>query len=76
MAIDVVNYEVVVEIDDTPYKANAILPPSATSFQAPAEILALGDQVKFEVLVRESSYNQTATESCFCIVACPDEAGE
>jgi hypothetical protein len=26
-----------------------------------------GDEVKFEVLVREASYNQTAIESCFAI---------
>ncbi len=63
--IQVINYEVVVEIDETPYKSSTILPPSATSFQVPSEILALGDEIKFEVLVREESYNQTAAESCF-----------
>jgi len=71
--IDVVNYEVVVEIDETPFKTSTILPPSASSFDVPAEILALGDKVKFEVLVREASYNQTAVESCFCIDACPED---
>lgn len=63
--IEVVNYEAVAEIDDTPYKVSALLPPSARSFQIPAEILALGDEIKFEILVRESSYNQTGVESCF-----------
>ena len=63
--IDVVNYEVVVEIDETPWKASAILPPDVTEFQVPAEILALGEEIKYEVLVREASYNQTAMESCF-----------
>jgi hypothetical protein len=63
--IEVVNYEVVVEIDETPFRTSTILPPSATSFQVPEEILALGDEVKFEVLVREQSFNQTAIESCF-----------
>jgi hypothetical protein len=71
--IDVVNYEVVVEIDETPFKTSTILPPSANSFEVPPEILALGDEVKFEVLVREASYNQTAVESCFCIDACPED---
>jgi hypothetical protein len=71
--IDVVNYEVVVEIDETPFKTSTILPPSATSFEVPGEILALNDKVKFEVLVREASYNQTAVESCFCIGACPTD---
>lgn len=63
--IEVVNYEVVVEIDETPFRNSIILPPSVTSFQVPSEILALGDEVKFEVLVREVSGNQTAVESCF-----------
>ena len=70
--VDVVNYEVVVEIDETPFKTSTILPPSATSFEVPEEILALSDEIKFEVLVREASYNQTAIESCFCVGACPE----
>lgn len=65
--IEVVNYEVVVEIDETPFRTSTILPPDATSFQVPSEILALSDEVKFEVLVREASFNQTAVESCFVL---------
>ena len=61
------NYEVVVEIDETPYKTSTILPPTAMLFEVPQEILDLGDEIKFEVLVREDSYNQTAVESCFVI---------
>ena len=61
----VVNYEVVVEIDDTPFKSSTILPPDVTTFEVPEEILALSDEIKFEILVREESYNQTAVESCF-----------
>ena len=63
--IDVVNYEVVVEIDESPFRVSVILPPDATSFLVPVEILALGEEIKYEVLVREVSYNQTAVESCF-----------
>ncbi|MDX1487155.1 MAG: hypothetical protein R3268_03065 [Acidiferrobacterales bacterium] len=67
--IDVVNYEVVVEIDETPFRNSIILPPEATEFQVPLEILDLSSlndgEVKFEVLVREASFNQTAVESCF-----------
>lgn len=67
--ITVVNYEVVAEIDETPWKVSAILPSDATSFVVPAEILDLAlageGEVKFEILVREASYNQTAVESCF-----------
>lgn len=68
--IEVVNYEVVVEIDDTLWVTSTILPPTAKRFKVPREIIALaedGDEIKFEVLVREASWNQTATESCFVI---------
>jgi hypothetical protein len=65
VSIEVVNYEVVVEIDETPLVTSTILPPSVTSFEVPKEILDLADEIKFEVLVRETSYNQTAVESCF-----------
>lgn len=68
--IDVVNYEVVVEIDETPYRTSTILPNTATTFEVPDEILALGSEIKFEVLVREASFNQTAIESCFCVDTC------
>lgn len=69
------NYEVVVEIDETPWKTSVILSPDMTSFQVPPEILdrAIFDEegeaeVKFEVLVRAENHNQTAVESCFAIV--------
>ncbi len=65
--VTVVNYEVVVEIDDTPFKSNAILPPGQTSLTVPPEFIALiesGEDVKYEVLVGEESFNQTAFESC------------
>lgn len=73
-AIEVMNYEVVVEIDDTPWKTSTILSSDADSFQVPQEILELAEfedgeaEVKFEILVRASNYNQTAVESCFVIV--------
>ena len=63
--IEVVNYEVVIEIEDTRFQTSTILPPDRTSFAVPSEILALSDEFKFEILVREASFNQTATESCF-----------
>lgn len=72
--IEVHNYEVVVEIDDTPWETSIILPSDVTSFQVPPEILDLVEfdeegeaEVKFEILVREASGNQTAVESCFVI---------
>lgn len=72
--IEVQNYEVVVEIDDTPWKTSSILSPDVTTFQVPAEILSLAEyeegeaEIKFEVLVRATNANQTAVESCFKIV--------
>ncbi len=71
--IEVMNYEVVVELDDTPWKSSTILSPDANSFLVPQEILALAEfeegeaEVKFEILVRAANYNQTAMESCFVI---------
>ena len=43
----VVNYEVVVEIDDEPWNSSSILPPDVTSFELPEEILRLSDEIKF-----------------------------
>ncbi|MDH3871409.1 MAG: hypothetical protein OEU44_04275, partial [Gammaproteobacteria bacterium] len=40
--VDVVNYEVVVEIDETPYHTSTVLPNTTTTFEVPDEILALG----------------------------------
>ncbi len=68
----VVNYEVVVEIDEMPWQSSTILPPDSTSFEVPDEILALADEIKFEVLVREESYNQSAMESCFTVYGTDD----
>lgn len=66
------NYEVVIGIDDTPWKTSTILSPDETSFRVPREILTMAEfdddgeaEFKFEVLVREDNWNQTAVESCF-----------
>lgn len=63
------NYEVVVEVLDQPFasKLDLILPPGEHSFTIPAEFIALGKNFKYEVLVREESFNQTAIESCFVL---------
>ena len=63
--VSVVNFEVVVEVDETPWNSSIILPPEATEYEVSDEILDLADEIKFEVLVRADSYNQTAMESCF-----------
>ena len=69
------NYEVVVEADinigteeepeELLVKTSTILPPGVTSYVVPDAFIALTDVWKYEVLVREDSFNQTAVESCF-----------
>ncbi len=67
------NYEVVVEteleVDGEEFASvlSVILPPDVTSMTIPAEFIAQGDEFKYEVLAREASFNQTATESCFVL---------
>jgi hypothetical protein len=66
--IDVVKYELVVEREEPdPLKFSIDLPPSVTSLQLPTGLAGPGEEFKVEVLVREASGNQTATESCFRI---------
>lgn len=69
------NYQVVVEVDVEGAEGEELtlvfsvdLPPGTTSMSIPEEFLALGEQFKYEVLVREESFNQTAVESCFVLV--------
>lgn len=65
------NYQVVVEaeieIDGEEFASvlSVTLPPSITEMTIPTEFLEQSDTFKYEVLAREESWNQTATESCF-----------
>ncbi len=43
------------------------LPPDLTAARVPAEVLVAGEEFKFEIIVREATGNQTATESCFLL---------
>lgn len=67
------NYEVVVETEleidgeEFPSVFSVILPPGERSMTIPPEFIAQGDEFKYEVLAREVSFNQTATESCFVL---------
>lgn len=59
-------YQVVVEREEgDPLKLTFDLPPGTTSVDIPEGLLEEGDELKLEILVRESSGNQTATETCF-----------
>ncbi len=64
--IEVVKYQVVIEREEPTLLIYSIdLPPEMTSISVPEEFTDLGDEFKFEILVREASGNQTAVESCF-----------
>jgi hypothetical protein len=41
------------------------LPPAATQFEVPASIAAPGQVLKFEIIARTTTGNNTAIESCF-----------
>jgi hypothetical protein len=69
-ATEVRYYEVVVEIDETDFKATAIVPPTTDSWEVPEAFLDFGDEIKYEVLVRINNGhgnpgNKSAMESCF-----------
>ncbi|MCG8371481.1 MAG: hypothetical protein MJA32_13345 [Proteobacteria bacterium] len=69
--LGIVNYQVVVETElETPGGEfttifSVILPPDVTEMTIPEEFLDQADEFKYEVLARETSWNQTAIESCF-----------
>jgi hypothetical protein len=63
--IQVEMYQIAVEQGNL--KLSVDLPPTMTQFQVPAAITALGGVFKFEVLVRTTSGNNTATESCYTV---------
>ena len=64
--VEVVRYQLVVEREEpTPLSISIELPPDVTSFEIPEDFTDLGEEFKFEILVREATGNQTAIESCF-----------
>jgi hypothetical protein len=71
--VTIYNYEVVVEVEfevdgeEFASVLSVILPPGVTEMTIPQEFIDQGDEFKYEVLARESSFNQTATESCFVL---------
>jgi hypothetical protein len=66
--IEVVKYQVVVEREEPELLVLSVdLPPTVTEFEVPSGFIALGEEFKFEILVREESGNQTAVESCFVV---------
>jgi hypothetical protein len=65
-SVEVRYYEVVVEIDDTPYKSTSIIPGALTHWAVAGGQLPAGEY-KFEILVRAENGNKTAMESCFVV---------
>lgn len=66
--VEVATWQIVVEQPDGEHKQTLDLPPEAGSILVAPELLALGDRrYKYEVLVRATSGNQTAIESCFIL---------
>jgi hypothetical protein len=65
--IEVVKYQVVVEQEELGLVFSLDLPPDVTSIDIPVGFLALGNEFKLEILVRETSGNQTAVETCFAV---------
>ena len=63
--IEVEQYQVVVEDEESGATLSVELPPDVTSYQVSDDFIGLTRVFKYEVLVREASGNQTATESCF-----------
>jgi hypothetical protein len=64
--IQVVRYQLVMEREEpTSLVISVDLPPDVTSFEIPDDFTDLGEEYKFEIIVREASGNQTAVESCF-----------
>ena len=69
---EVIYYEVVAEIDETPFKTTTIVPAGTTEWTIPEEFFELADpdEYKFEILVRVDNGegnpgNKSAVENCF-----------
>jgi hypothetical protein len=63
--VTVSRYQLFVEREGV--KLSLDLPPSVTEFEVPTGVTALGDTFKFEIIVRTTTGNNTAVESCFIV---------
>jgi hypothetical protein len=63
--VKVSRYQLFVEREGV--KLGLDLPPSVTEFEIPTGVTSLGDEFKFEIIVRTSAGNNTAIESCFVV---------
>lgn len=66
--IEIVRYEVSVEREEpTALTLTADLGPGITEFKVPSELVASGDEIKFQVLATDAGGNETSSESCFVV---------
>lgn len=63
--VEIAKYQFFVEREGV--KIAVDLPPTVTRFRVPAQIIALGDEFKFEIIARTTTGNNTAIESCFLV---------
>jgi hypothetical protein len=63
--VEIVRYQFFVEREGV--KLSVDLPPTVTEFEVPADVIALGNEFKFEIIARTASGNNTAIESCFTV---------
>jgi hypothetical protein len=66
--IQVEHYEAIVERQGAnPFKQTVVLPPTITSLEVQNALTNPGDRIKAEVLVRATSGNQVALETCVVV---------
>jgi hypothetical protein len=63
--VEIVRYQFFVEREGV--KLSVDLPPTVTEFEVPSDVIALGDDFKFEIIARTASGNNTAIENCFTV---------
>ncbi|NNM20507.1 MAG: hypothetical protein HKO55_04450 [Gammaproteobacteria bacterium] len=66
--VEIAAYQLVVEREEPELLVYSVdLPPDVTSMSVPSGFIALGDEFKYEIIVRTSTHNNTAVESCFAV---------
>ena len=64
--IEIVRYEVSIEREEpTALTLTADLSPLTTEFTIPTDLIASGDEIKFQILATDAAGNETSSESCF-----------
>ena len=66
--IEIERYEISVEREEpTVLKLVAEVGPGITEFEVPSELVASGDEIKFQILATDAGGNETSSESCFIV---------